>query len=156
MAAGAQNIPHEGFMATPKEQLCLSRAIMYDKRGNYGRVGFHAAVNSENGQQSVGNAWVGAYFARLRLSDAAITYLTDAPPDDMQWLTPHDNERYGINAKYIEIDPQAEAPQAPAQAAVPSPRNAVAQDWHERDAIANAASGRAMALQVLCIWQRAQ
>jgi hypothetical protein len=90
-----------------------SRAIMYDKRGNYGRVGFHAAVNSKNGQQSVGNAWVGAYFARLGLSDAVITYLTDAQPDDMQWLTPQDNERYGINAKYVEIDPEQARPQAP-------------------------------------------
>jgi hypothetical protein len=60
-----------------------SRAIMYDKRGNYGRVGFHAVVNSEDGQQSVGNAWVGA-FARLGPSDAVITYLTDAPPEDTQ------------------------------------------------------------------------
>jgi ATP-dependent protease ClpP protease subunit len=81
------------------------RVILYDDQGNYGRVGFHAAVNAVTGQQSVGNAIAGAYFNRLGLSDDAIAYMTDAPPDSIQWLTSADADRLGIKVNYVKEAP---------------------------------------------------
>jgi hypothetical protein len=49
----------------------------------------------------VGNALVGAYLNKLGLSYGAIVYLTDAPPDDMQWLNPEDAEKAGITYSLI-------------------------------------------------------
>ena len=57
---------------------------------NAARVGFHAAYVDAGGQPAVssaGNALVGAYLNQLGLPASAIVFITDTPPEDMQWLT---------------------------------------------------------------------
>jgi hypothetical protein len=90
------------------------RTILYDAQGNTGLVGFHAAINTQTGAMSVGNAWAGSYFGKLGLSDEAIAYLTEASPDSIQWLTSADAERLGIRVSYVKVDPTAPA-QPPAK-----------------------------------------
>jgi hypothetical protein len=70
--------------------------------GETGRIGFHAAYTDRDGQASVsasGNALVGAYLNQLGLPMPAIMYITDAPPDSMQWLNFADAQRFGIDVK---------------------------------------------------------
>ena len=50
-----------------------------------GRLGFHAASGGD-GVSAPGNALVGAYMARLGLSQDAVFALTAASPDDIAWL----------------------------------------------------------------------
>jgi hypothetical protein len=67
------------------------------------KIGFHAAFRVEDGQESGrANALIGAYLSRLGLSYQAIAYLTEASPDDMQWLNPDDAAKVGITYKLIE------------------------------------------------------
>jgi hypothetical protein len=64
------------------------------------RIGFHAVYNNDkNGNKntsSIGNALVGAYLSQLGLGDKAIIYITEAEPNDMQWLTINDANKIGI------------------------------------------------------------
>jgi hypothetical protein len=50
-------------------------------------IGFHAIYYGEGNISSGGNALVGAYLRDLGLSLKAIRYLTQAPPDGMEWLS---------------------------------------------------------------------
>lgn len=50
-----------------------------------GRLGFHAASGSA-GVSAPGNALVGAYMARLGLTEEAVYALTAADPDEIAWL----------------------------------------------------------------------
>ena len=50
-----------------------------------GKLGFHAASNGE-GISAPGNALVGAYMAKLGLSEDAVYALTAASPYDIAWL----------------------------------------------------------------------
>jgi hypothetical protein len=62
-------------------------------------VGFHAVFTTDNGQQTVssaGNAVVGAYLSKLGLPDAAVAYITEKQPNDIQWLTFDDAAKFGI------------------------------------------------------------
>ena len=62
-------------------------------------VGFHAAYYAADGRVTAeGNAMVGAYLNRLRLSYAAIRYLTSTPPDSIRWLDCKALDDYGIEA----------------------------------------------------------
>ncbi len=68
--------------------------------GRGAKVGFHAVYTNDNGQvtvSSAGNALVGAYLNQLGLSNSAIMYITEASPNEIQWLTFAD-------AQDVEID----------------------------------------------------
>jgi hypothetical protein len=69
-------------------------------------VGFHAVYVKAEGQAAVssaGNALVGAYLSQLGLPTSAIVYITDAPPDGMQWLNFVDARRYGIDVQPFNL-----------------------------------------------------
>ena len=66
--------------------------------GTKGHIGFHAIYNPENRQvTSDGNAIVGAY-SLLGFDYSSIAYLTQTPPDSMQWLSSDVAKQYGIKA----------------------------------------------------------
>jgi hypothetical protein len=72
------------------------------------KVGFHAAFRTDDRQESgQANALIGAYLSKLGFSYDAIAYMTDAPPDDMRWLTPIDAAKYHIAYSLIR-PPSAE------------------------------------------------
>jgi len=53
------------------------------------RIGFHSAFLEKDGGAAVsggGNAVIGGYYKELGLSDTAIYYLTNTPPEQMMWL----------------------------------------------------------------------
>ena len=58
-------------------------------------IGFHAAYDGA-GVSGSGNAAVGAYLDRLRLSENAIDYVTKASPESMTWLNLADARAVGI------------------------------------------------------------
>ena len=69
-------------------------------------VGFHAVYVKAEGQAAVssaGNAVVGAYLNQLGLPTAAIIYITEAPPEGMQWLNFADARRYGIDVQPFNL-----------------------------------------------------
>jgi hypothetical protein len=81
---------------------------------NSARVGFHAAYVDDGGQAAVssaGNALVGAYLNQLGLPASAIVYITDAPPEGMQWLSFEDAQRYGIDVRQFEMATRSAAVQ---------------------------------------------
>jgi hypothetical protein len=87
------------------------------------RVGFHAVYTSEDGGSrisSAGNAITGAYLNQLGLPTSAIIYITDAPPDGMQWLNFADAQRVGIEVKRLNLNPVvAAAPPVQSHPATP-------------------------------------
>ena len=69
-------------------------------------VGFHAVYVKAEGQAAVssaGNALVGAYLSQLNLPNSAIVYITDAPPDGMQWRNFVDARQYGIDVQPFNL-----------------------------------------------------
>jgi hypothetical protein len=61
------------------------------------RVGFHAAYQkSDHAVAGTANALIGAYFARLGVSNEIISYITTAMPRDMSWLTTAKAAELGI------------------------------------------------------------
>lgn len=75
--------------------------------GKNGKVGFHGAytptsqINNESTR--VGNALIGAYLARLELSEQTIRYITEASPSRMVWLTELDAMQIGLtNVRFTE------------------------------------------------------
>jgi hypothetical protein len=73
---------------------------------NTARVGFHAVYVDSGGQvavSSAGNALVGAYLNQLGLPASAIIYITDAPPEGMQWLNFTDAQHYGIDVRPFNL-----------------------------------------------------
>ena len=77
------------------------------------RVGFHAAYIQNNGEAretGTGNALAGAYLNQLGLTQSAITFVTEAAPQNMKWLTPEDAKNLGIEMTVLaskEIEPAA-------------------------------------------------
>ena len=69
-----------------------------------GRLGFHAASNGD-GISAPGNAIVGAYMARLGLSQDAVFALTAASPYEIAWLDAPRAKSLGIS-----VEPYAGAP----------------------------------------------
>lgn len=62
-------------------------------------IGFHAVYTLDKGvakESGSGNALVGAYLADLGLSDLAIVYITNAPPEGVERLTKAASEKVGI------------------------------------------------------------
>jgi len=81
------------------------------------KVGFHAAYVKAEGQAAVSsaaNAVVGAYLNQIGLPTSAIIYITEAPPDGMQWLNFVDARRYGIDVQPYNL--AARQPQKPSSA----------------------------------------
>jgi hypothetical protein len=86
---------------------------------NTARVGFHAVYVDSGGQAAVssaGNALVGAYLNQLGLPASAIIYITDAPPEGMQWLNFTDAQHYGIDVRPFNLA----APPAAVRRTLPS------------------------------------
>ena len=77
------------------------------------RVGYPRCLhNGRWGQReisSAGNAITGAYLNQLGLPTSAIIYITDAPPDSMQWLNFADAQRVGIEVKRLNLTTVAAA-----------------------------------------------
>lgn len=78
-----------------KDQVCASMcgAIWLAGRIRFvhedARIGFHSAYLTQDGGSIVsggGNAVIGGYYKELGLSDNAIYYLTNTPPQQMMWL----------------------------------------------------------------------
>ena len=126
--------------AVPEEFTCASACGLIwlggvqRSLGSRARIGFHAAWVETDGRKletGSGNALVGSYLNRLGLTDAAIFYLTSAPPDDAAWLTHETATRVGIRSAFdVPGRPErtASAPEPspvppPAAVAAPSPRS---------------------------------
>lgn len=63
------------------------------------KLGFHAAYTVVNGratESGVGNALVGAYLNQIGQPESVIEYVTSAPPEGIEWLTPDKASRLGI------------------------------------------------------------
>jgi hypothetical protein len=68
--------------------------------GNSSKLGFHAAYRLVDGkakESGVGNALVGAYLNQLGLPEPAIIYVTTAPPEGIDWLSPEKAKNVGIS-----------------------------------------------------------
>jgi PAN domain len=82
-------------------------------------IGFHATYRIKNGvpvESGSGNALVGAYLNKLGLPDRAIIYITETPPEDLEWLTVEKARRYGIEVEVLEDPVEAEGPSRPNEA----------------------------------------
>jgi hypothetical protein len=83
------------------------------RRGVYQEtaLGFHSVyITTKDGKTEVdssGNAIVGAYYSKLGLSYEAISYLTSAKPDEMEWLDPEKAKKYNIAFEYLGSMPGA-------------------------------------------------
>ena len=117
--------------AVPDDAICASACGLiwlggiHRSLGQRTRIGFHAAWIETGGRKQEtgsGNALVGSYLNRLGLTDAAVFYLTAAPPNDAAWLTEAVAARVGIRAEFgiagrperVAASPQPAAPPAPA------------------------------------------
>ena len=66
------------------------------------KIGFHAAFAVEGGtkiEKGAANALIGAYLKTLKLPDEAIAYITQASPNEIEWLTVTAAMHVGINFK---------------------------------------------------------
>jgi hypothetical protein len=92
--------------------------------GATARIGFHAAYRSgPDGSPvpaSTGNALVGAYLNQLGLPTSAILYISEAPPEGMNWLSPGEARSHGIAA--ITVPDAVASQSAPAQNPAPAPK----------------------------------
>lgn len=99
-------IRSKGFVtAVPNDTLCVSACALIWLAGSprFGEdratIGFHAAYVYRNGRQQeigVGNALIGAYMNELGFSDRAVTFVTSAPPQGIELLTPDKGQANGI------------------------------------------------------------
>lgn len=68
-------------------------------------VGFHAVyIEDEAGQKTpngVGNALVGSYLSNLGLNDSVVAYVTEAPPNDIKWLTKEHADKIGLSVSIL-------------------------------------------------------
>ena len=90
--------------------------------GDTARVGFHAVYTDKDGQPNVssaGNALVGAYLNQLGLPTSAVVYITETSPNEIQWLTFSDAQRYGIEVKPFATTATTEQQTRPFTSAVP-------------------------------------
>jgi hypothetical protein len=86
---------------------------------------FHAAYRVVDGKASesgVGKALVGSYLNQIGLPDAAIIYVTSAPPEGIDWLTPEKAAGVGISYEIL----RAQAYSRTAQKSGPEPYDPMA------------------------------
>lgn len=116
--------------AVPEDATCASACGLIwlggiqRSLGLRARIGFHAAWIETDGRKletGSGNALVGSYLNRLGLTDAAVFYLTSAPPEDASWLTQDIAARVGIRAAFnVQGRPERNAA-APSTSPAPLP-----------------------------------
>jgi hypothetical protein len=96
--------------AVPPDALCASACALTWLAGSprfldtSSKLGFHAAyrvVDGKAAESGVGNALVGAYLNQIGMPEAAIVYVTSAPPEGIDWLTPQKAERVGITFELL-------------------------------------------------------
>lgn len=97
--------------AVPNKTLCASSCALIWLAGNKrfaeddSFIGFHAAYVYKNGkpvESGSGNALVGAYLNQIGLSDKAIVFVTNAPPEGITRLDKQLSQAYGIT--YTSVD----------------------------------------------------
>jgi ATP-dependent protease ClpP protease subunit len=66
------------------------------------RIGFHSPYFPDKRISPGGAAIIGAYLAKIGLSDAAIRYLTEAEPNSMNWLTAEKARQLGIDGRVLK------------------------------------------------------
>jgi hypothetical protein len=124
------SIRRNGYATAVSDDICASVCGLIWLAGSQrfltenSKIGFHAASDEHGQEIGAGNALVGAYLSKLGLSYRAIVYLTDAPPDDMQWLSPEDAEKVGITYSLIKppkSEPRPFITQPPPQYHAPPP-----------------------------------
>jgi len=87
---------------------CASACALIWLAGHYrwagpkAAIGFHAIYYGEGNISSGGNALVGAYLRDLGLSLKAIRYLTQAPPDGMEWLSIESAHKHDIKVQVFK------------------------------------------------------
>jgi len=73
-----------------------------------GTVGFHGAyLENEHGSYSVsgpGNARIGAFLGKIELSQTAITFVTNAKPDELSFVGFEDAEILGLEPQSLDED----------------------------------------------------
>jgi hypothetical protein len=101
------------------------------------QIGFHAAFDSQSGQESgVGNAVVGAYLNRIGLPYAAVIYITAAAPTSMTWLTVSEAKRNGIDVAPLNAPgPRAGVPPSDTPANRPVVPNAQRTVWNHNGSL---------------------
>lgn len=98
-----------------------TRALSID-----GTIGFHAASLDQGGirvEKGAGNALVGAYLTKIGLSEDAIFFITDQPPDRFNYLNEEAARRYRIDVLFLDYDTEGAPPPAPSEPALTT-RNA--------------------------------
>lgn len=68
------------------------------------KLGFHAAyrvIAGKAAESGVGNALVGAYLNQIGMPETAIIYVTSAPPEGIDWLTPEKAGQVGISFELL-------------------------------------------------------
>ena len=94
------------YTAVPNKTVCVSSCALIWLAGEKrfaetdSFVGFHAAYIYRNGvpvESGSGNALVGAYLNQIGLTDQAIMFITNAPPEGMARLDKKFSQLYGIN-----------------------------------------------------------
>lgn len=62
------------------------------------QIGFHAAYSGNNASVTgTGNALIGAYVSELGFGDNVIRYVTEKPPEGMQWLNEREANLLGVD-----------------------------------------------------------
>jgi hypothetical protein len=107
-----QLINQKGYStAVAKNQFCASACALIwlagknriiDKKA---ALGFHASYIERNGQKlesGVANALIGSYLTHLNLNENAIIFVTSAPPEGMNWLTPDNSKKWDIESVFFD------------------------------------------------------
>lgn len=110
--------------AVPPGALCASACALTWLAGSprlldgTSKLGFHAAYRLIDGKASESgsaNALVGAYLNQLGMNDKAVIYVTSAPPEGVEWLTPQTAASVGIGYEPISVKaPEMAKPEKPA------------------------------------------
>jgi hypothetical protein len=94
------------YTAVPSQTLCASSCALIWLAGikrfaeEDSFVGFHAAFIYKNGkpvETGTGNALIGSYLNQLGLSDNAIIFITNAPPEGIARINKNLGRQYGID-----------------------------------------------------------
>jgi hypothetical protein len=73
------------------------RAVQYGAK-----IGFHAAYNARTRVPTPeANAFIGGYLRDLGFGFDAVRYITQTPPDQMEWLTAEKARKYNIDVEFL-------------------------------------------------------
>lgn len=127
-----RSIRSKGYhTAVPDQTLCASSCALIWLGGlqrfaeDTSLVGFHAAYVYRNGKAveiGVGNALIGSYLNELGLSDSAIIFVTNAPPEGIERLDRRKAQQVGIAYRSVKAPPSANDT---SRAALPATRTEV-------------------------------